>query len=61
MICTIKYAVGLVLLAKEAKVLQGTADGLIETGRCYGVEMNVESTMVMRILMQPSKIQITKD
>jgi hypothetical protein len=32
----------LVLLAKEEKVLQDMIDELIETGRCYGMEMNVE-------------------
>jgi hypothetical protein len=58
-ICTTKYAVDLVLLAKEEKVLQGTTDGLIETGSCYGVEKNVDITKVMRIPKQPSKIQIT--
>ena len=30
------------VLAKEEKVLQGMIDKLIETGRCYGMEMNVE-------------------
>jgi hypothetical protein len=29
-------------LAKEETVLQGMNDRLIEIGRCYGVEMNVE-------------------
>jgi len=35
--------------AKEEKVLQDMIDKLIETGRCYGMEMNVERTKVMRI------------
>ena len=39
---TVKYADDLVLLAKEEKVLQDVIDKLIETGRCYGIEMNVE-------------------
>jgi hypothetical protein len=30
------------LLAKEETALQGMIDSLTETGRCYGVEMNVE-------------------
>ena len=30
------------ILDKEEKVLQGMIDKLIETGRCYGMEMNVE-------------------
>jgi len=45
----VKYTDGLVLLAKEEKVLQDMIDKLIETGRCYGMEMNVEKTEVMRI------------
>jgi hypothetical protein len=39
---TVKYADNLVLPAKEEKVLQDTIDKLIEIGRCYGMEMNVE-------------------
>ena len=37
-----KYADDLVLMAKEETVLQGMIDKLIETGRYYGMEMNVE-------------------
>ena len=44
-----KYADDLVSLAKEEKVLQDMIDKLIEIGRCYGMEMNVEKTKVMRI------------
>ena len=36
------YADDLVLMAKEETVLQGMTDKLIETGRCYGMELNVE-------------------
>jgi hypothetical protein len=39
---TVKYAYNLVLLAKEEKVLQDIIDKLIEIGRCYGMEMNVD-------------------
>jgi len=39
---TVKYADDLVLLAKEEKVLQDMIGKLIEIGRCYGMEMNVE-------------------
>jgi hypothetical protein len=46
---TVKYADDLVLLARKENVLQGTVDRLIEIGRCYGMEMNVEKTKVMRI------------
>jgi hypothetical protein len=38
---TVKYAGGLVLLAKEETVLQGMFDTLVETGRSYGMEMNL--------------------
>ena len=50
---TVKCADYLVLLAKEETVLQGVIDSLIEIDRCYGMEMNVEKTKVMRILGQP--------
>jgi hypothetical protein len=46
---TVKYADDLVLLAKDKKVLQDMIDKLIEIGRCYGMEMNVEKTRVMGI------------
>src|SRR5215471_8261451 len=39
---TVKYADDLVLLAKEEKVLQDMIEKLIEIGRCYGMELNVE-------------------
>jgi hypothetical protein len=39
---TVKYADDLVLLAKEETVLQGIIDRLIENGRRYKMEMNVE-------------------
>jgi hypothetical protein len=34
---TLKYADGLVLLAKEETVIQGMFDKLTEVGRCYGM------------------------
>jgi hypothetical protein len=43
-----------VLLAKEETVLQGMTDRPTEIERCYGMEMNVEKTKVMRISRQPS-------
>ena len=46
---TVKYADELVLLAKEEKALQDMIDKLIEIGRCYVMDMNVEKTKVMRI------------
>jgi hypothetical protein len=36
-------------------------DRLIEIGRCYGMEMNVEKTEVMRISRQPYPIKIIID
>ena len=58
---TVKYADELVLMAKEETVLQGMIDKLIETGRYYGVEMNVEKTKVLRILRRPIPLTITID
>jgi hypothetical protein len=58
---TMKYADDLVLLAKEGKVLQDMIDKLIEIGRCYGMEMNVEKTKVMRISRQPLPVIIMID
>jgi len=36
-------------------------DKLIETGGCYGMEMNVEKTKVMRISRHPSPVTIMID
>jgi len=58
---TVKYADDLVLMAKEETVLQGVTDKLIVTGKCYGMEINVEKTKVMRISIRPSPITITID
>ena len=58
---TVKYANGLVLLAKGDTVLQGMIDKLIETGRFYGIEVNAENTKAMRISGQPPTIQIMVD
>jgi hypothetical protein len=43
---TVKCADDLLLLAKEEMVLQGMIDKLIEIGRCYGMEMNVEENKI---------------
>ena len=45
-------------MAKEETVLQGMIDKLIEIGNCYGMEMNVEKTKVMKISRQPSPVTI---
>jgi len=58
---TVKYADELVLMTKEEIVLQGKIDKLVEIGRCYGMEMNVEKTKVMRISRQPSPVTIIID
>ena len=58
---TVKYADELVLMAREEMVLQGMIDKLTETGRYYGMEINVEKTKVMRISRQPSQVTITID
>ena len=48
-------------MAKEETELQGMIDKLTETGRCYGLEMNVERTNVMRISREPSPVTIMID
>ena len=55
---TVKYADELVLLAKEEKVLQEMIVKLMETGGCYGMEMNVGKTKVMRISRQQFPVNI---
>jgi hypothetical protein len=57
----VKCADDLVLLAKEEKMLQDMIDTLIEIGRCYGMEMNVEKTKVMKISRHPSPVKIMID
>jgi len=54
----VKYADDLVLLAKKEKVLQDMIDKLTEIGECYGMEMNVENTKVMRISRQSFPVKI---
>jgi hypothetical protein len=54
----VKYADELVLLLKEEKALQNMFDELIEIGGCYGMEMNVEKTKVMRISNQKFPVNI---
>jgi hypothetical protein len=58
---TVKYVDELVLLAKEEMVLQDMMDKVIEIGRCYGMEMNVEKTKVMRISRQPFPVKLMID
>jgi len=42
-------------------VLQDIIDKLIEIGGCYGMEMNVEKTKVMRISRPPFPVKIMID
>jgi hypothetical protein len=53
----VRYADDLVLLAKEETVLQGMIERLVEIGRCYGMEVNVEEKKVMKISGQPFQVQ----
>jgi len=48
-------------MAKEETVRQGMIDKLTETGRYYGMEMNVEKTKVKRISRQQFPVTITED
>jgi hypothetical protein len=57
----VKYAGDVVLLAKEETVLRGMIERLIEAGRCYGMEMNVKKTKVMRISRESPPVQIMID
>jgi len=59
-ICTVKYADDLVLLAKVEAVLQGWIERLIEIGRCCKMEMNVQKTKVVRNSRHPSPVQTMK-
>ena len=51
-------SIGTTLLAKEEEVLQDMIRKLIEIGRYYGMEMNVEKTKVMRISKQQFPVKI---
>jgi hypothetical protein len=55
LICTVKYANDLVLLCKEETAQLGMTDRLIQVGRHYGMETNVEKTTVMRIKNKPTQ------
>jgi len=57
---TVEYQDDLVLLAKEAELIQDMTAKVIEIGRRCGKEMNVEKPKVMRIsrLTFPVKIMI---
>jgi len=57
----VKNADDLVLLAKEEKVLHDMIDKLIEIGGCYGMQINVKKTQVLRISRQPFPVKIMID
>jgi len=58
----VKYADYPVLVAKEKKCYKAcTINTLNETGRCCGVEVNVETIKVMRISIRPSPVYIVID
>jgi hypothetical protein len=56
----VTYADDLVLLSKEGALLQGMTDSIHGTGRCYGMETNVEKLKVMKISRKPTAIQTTR-
>jgi hypothetical protein len=58
---TVKYADELVLIKKKKKVVQDVIDKIIEIGRFYGMEMNVEKTNIMKISRQTSPVKIMID
>jgi hypothetical protein len=57
----LKYADDLVLMAKEETVIKGAINSLNDIGICYGIEMYVEITGVIRISGKPSPVQIIID
>jgi hypothetical protein len=57
----VKYADDSVTLATEKTVLQGTINRLTEIEKCYGMEINMDKTKVMRISNGPFPLQITVD
>jgi hypothetical protein len=54
----VKYIDGTVLLLQEQTVLQGMVGRLTDTGRCHGMEINVDKAVVIRISRQPFPAQI---
>jgi len=49
-----RYVDKLVLLVKEETEIQSMIDRVIEIGGCYGMEIDVEESKVMRISRQTS-------
>jgi len=61
LIHTVKYADDLVFWLKKKRLIQDMTDKLTEIGRCYGMEMNMEKTKVMRISRQPVTVKVMID
>jgi hypothetical protein len=57
LICNVKYADNLVVLAKKGTVLQGITYRLTEVGRCFGMEMNVDKSTILRTSKQPFTVK----
>ena len=57
---SVKYTDDLVLVPKEATVLQGVTDRLIEDGSC-GMEINVDKSKLITILRQPFPVPVMTD
>jgi hypothetical protein len=54
----VKFADKFVLLANAEMALQDMTDKLIEIGKCYGIEMNMEKTKLMKISRQPFPVKL---
>jgi hypothetical protein len=54
----VKHSDDFVILAKGEMVLQGMIGRLTEIGRCYGMQMNVGKTKVMRISKKQSHYRL---
>jgi hypothetical protein len=58
----VKYTDDLVPPANSEKtMLEGMSDRIIEIGRCYGTEMNLEKSKILRTSREPSPVQTTTD
>ena len=55
---TIKYADDLVLLAKNEETLQAMMDRMVETGKSYGMDINIDKSKVMRISKRDKPLRI---
>jgi len=49
------------LLVNEETALKDMIDKIIENGRCYGMEIYVEKTKIMKISRQPFPLKIMID